>query len=306
MTAAEKSVLAQRAAAVSLLSTVLVVAFKGVASGLSGSIAVLAEAIQSMLDVAVSAASLWTIRIAAEPPDRDHPFGHGKAEDLLSAFQMVLVVVSAGVIAWQAALRLHDPKPIEAGWGIAAMAYAALANTAVRGYLIRTAKRADSAALRGEAEHLRGDTFASLGVLVGLVATRVTGLNWMDPAVALAFTGITAFLAIRHLLRALHPLMDGALPRADLQRIERVLAEHPAVRGHHALKTRQSGSKRIVQLHIMLDDHLTFIQAHDLAEEIEAELSQALGGAETIVHYEPYEEELRHQQREHHAEPDLG
>lgn len=274
-------------------------AIKLVGAGMSGSIAVLAEAIQSTLDIALSLAALWTLKLAAKPPDEDHPYGHGKAELLLSAFQMVLVILTAAVIAWQAALHLHNPQTIQPGWGLGAMVYAVVANSLVIVYLKRMAKQTSSAALDGEAEHLRGDVFASLGIVVGLLAYVATGWKQLDPIIAIVFTLLGAFFAIKQLRKVLHPLMDGALPPEELARIEQVLKEHPHSRGYHLVRTRQAGLLRIVSLHVMLDDHLSFVEAHDIAEQIESELSNVLGGALVTVHYEPYEAEIEHRKREH-------
>ncbi|MBS1724498.1 MAG: cation transporter [Armatimonadetes bacterium] len=299
MQAGERTQLAQRAATVSLVSTTVVVAFKLVAAAVSGSIAVLAEGLQSTLDVAMSMAALWAIRVAAKPPDRDHPYGHGKAEVLLSAFQMVLVVLTAGVIAWQAALRLHDPQPIRPDFGVAAMGYSVVANSLVVLYLRRAARSTGSAALAGESAHLVGDTFASLGVLVGLLTYIATGWRVIDPLVAILFTGLGALFALRQLRSLLHPLMDGSLPPDELSKISAVLDAHPESRGYHNVRTRDTGLLRIVSLHVMLDDHLSFVAAHDIAEQIEKELSSALGGALVTLHYEPFEAELEHRRREH-------
>lgn len=290
---------AQKAALVSAVSTSVVVVFKLLAAAFSGSIAVLAEALQSTLDVALALVAFWTLKVASKPADEGHPFGHGKAELLLSAFQMILVMLTSVVIAWQAALHLHDPHPIKPDWGLAAMSYSVVANAVMIVYLKRKAAQTGSAALEGEAEHLRGDALASLGILVGLLAYVATGWRQLDPIVAIAFTLLGAYFAFKQLRKVLHPLMDGALPDSDLRTIERVLDTHPESRGYHNVLTRQTGVLRVVSLHVMLDDDLSFVVAHDIAEHIEQELSDALGGALVTVHYEPYEAELEHRHREH-------
>ncbi|MBL8066460.1 MAG: cation transporter, partial [Chthonomonadaceae bacterium] len=276
-----------------------VVAVKLVAAGLSHSIAVLAESLQSLLDIALSLASFWAIKVAAKPPDKSHPYGHGKAEVLLSAFQMILVIVTAGVIAWQAAMHLHDPSPISPGWGVGAMLFAIVTNTGVILFLRRQSRITSSPALAGEAEHLRGDTIASLGVIAGLVAYQATGIKQIDPIVAIAFTLVGTYFAVRQLGRLLHPLMDGSLPAEEISEIERVVSNHPETRGFHNVRTSQTGSLRVVGLHVLLDDHLTFVQAHEIAEDMESELSQALGGALVTIHYEPHEAEVAHRSAAH-------
>lgn len=289
----------RRAAGVSLAATTLVVVAKLVAAYFSGSVSVLAEGAQSTVDVVISLAAIVTVTLAAKPPDEDHPYGHGRLEVLTGAAQMVIVVVTAAMIAWQAAGRLHDPRPIEADIGIVVMFGAVVSNMLVRAYLTRTAERHGSASLRGEAEHLRGDALASLGVIVGLLATKLTGIAQLDPLFALGFTALGAFFAVRQLVSLGHQLMDGALPSNDVQRVKDALASHPRVRGYHNLRTRQTGELRIVTLHCLLDDDLSFVAAHDLAEEVESDVSRALGGALVTVHYEPYQAEMAHQATHH-------
>jgi len=289
----------QRAAAASLVVTVVVVTVKLVAAWLSGSIAVLAEGLQSLLDVLISILALWSIRMATKPPDESHPFGHGKAELLTSAFQMVLVVITAGAIAWQATVRLYEPKTIHVDAGLVAMGLAVAVNIGLIVALRNVGREHDSPALLGEAEHLRGDALASGGVFVGLMAYAMTGWQVLDPIVAIVFTVAGAGFAIRHLINVLHDLMDGALPPSDIKKIESTLREHPAVQGFHNVFTRKSGSLRIVSLHVLFDDELTFVRAHDLAEEIEESVSRALGGAHVTIHFEPYEAELAHRAEAH-------
>lgn len=299
MPGAASSSLAERAARLSVAATVVVVLVKGGGGYLSGSVSVLAEALQSVVDVAMSLLALAAVRIAAKPPDRDHPYGHGKAELLSTAVQMVFVIGSAAYIFFEAWRRWQDPQPIAWEIGMAAMGYAIASNQVVAWRLRRVAAQSGSAALRGEAAHLQSDSITSAGVLVGVFLVGVTGVLRIDPVVAALTALIAVGLAMRQLARIAHPLMDGALPAQEIDAIERVLSTHPAVRGYHDLRTRTVGAQRRVELHVMLDDELTFVEAHDQAESIESEISHALGGAHVSIHYEPYEAELLHRQ-EHH------
>ncbi|MBX3110931.1 MAG: cation transporter [Fimbriimonadaceae bacterium] len=289
----------RRAVVVSLSTTVVVVVAKLAAAAASHSISVLSEALQSLVDVAMSVLTLWTVRLSSIPADDDHPYGHGRAEVISSAVQMLVVIGTAAVIAWQATLRLATPREIDPDWGLAAMAFAIVANTVVSRHLVKTARQYGSAALEGEAQHLNGDTWASVGVLAGLIAVKGTGWPVLDPLVAIFFTGLGAFFAVRQLVRLTHQLMDGSLPAEEVARVEEALRRHGHVRGFHNLRTRQTGQVRIVTLHVLLDDDLTFVEAHDLAEDVEASLRDVLGGALVTVHYEPYLAELEHQAREH-------
>ncbi|MEX2243771.1 MAG: cation diffusion facilitator family transporter [Fimbriimonadaceae bacterium] len=289
----------RRAALVSLGSTVVVVALKLSAAAVSHSVSVLAEGLQSLLDVFMSILVVWSLRVADEPPDEDHPFGHGKAELLTSAFQMLLVLFSAAIVVWMATERLFHPRDIEPGWGIGALGYTVVANALVILYLRSVLRKNPSVVLQGETEHLRADTFTSVGVLAGLVVYLLTGWQPLDALVAVVFTAVGGYFAVRQLRRVLHPLMDGALPPDDIARLETVLELHQDVRGYHNVHTRETGRMRYVALHVLLDDDLSFVQAHDLAEQIEDELSKALGGAHVTLHYEPAEAEREHRRLEH-------
>lgn len=296
---------AERAAQVSLVATCVVVALKLGAGVMTGSVSVLAEALQSGVDVLIAAGVVLTVRYAARPPDEDHPYGHGKAELLMSVAQVQLILLTAGFILLKAYQRFWSPQPISVDLGIGAMAFAAVSNTVISGYLLRTARETGSTVLRSEVLHLRSDTFASIGILVGLGAVKLTGWLWLDPVVAAVFTLIVVAMAAKQLWDLKHPLMDGSLPREQIEALQDVLDAHPQVRGYHALRTRTLGAARRVELHVMLDDDLSFVAAHELAEEIEDALSAALGGALVDVHYEPHAAEMAHQRAAHaeHAGP---
>jgi len=282
----------------SLAATVAVVAVKLAAAWASRSVSVLSEALQSIVDVGVSMLAVFTLRVASMPPDEDHPFGHGKAEMLAGAFQMLVVAASCLFILGQAAARLGRPEPIRWDLGAAAMAYTLVSNTAMSRLLLREGKRLGSSILVSEAVHLRGDSLASAGVLVGMIAVGATGWSPLDPLLAILLALVALAASFRQLRAMVHPLMDGALPAEDVSRVRAVLEGHPDVRGYHRLRTRDVGQNRHVELHVTLDDDLSFVQAHEIAEKIEAEVSEALGGAKVEIHYEPHEAEMEHQRRE--------
>lgn len=290
---------AQRAATISLASTTVVVAVKLVAAYLSGAISVLAEGVQSIMDILMALVAVGTVRYAAKPPDETHNYGHGKAEVLASLLQMVVILGSGVFILIESYGRFREPQPVAWTWGAGAMVYAMIANFAVSGLVSKVARETDSAALRGEALHLRGDTLASFGVLLGMVLVGLTGNVNLDPIAAIAFTAIAMVAAGRHVAQVVHPLMDGSLPADDVRKLEAVLNDHPQVRGYHNVRTRLVGSLRTVELHVLLDDDLSFVTAHDIAEQVESELSAALGGGLVSIHYEPYEAEMQHRAAHH-------
>ncbi|MCB0826972.1 MAG: cation transporter [Armatimonadetes bacterium] len=286
-------------ARISLAITAGVVVVKLVAAKMSGSVSVLAEGLQSLVDVAMSYFTLLAIRYARRPADDTHPYGHGRAEVVSSLFQMLIVIGTAGMIAWQASLRMAEPRDIKPDIGMIAMGVAVVVNLVLIGKLRQVGKEEKSPALLGEAEHLRGDMFATLGVFAGLILYSVTGLQWIDPIAAIVFVAVGAVFAIRQLGKLVHELMDGSLPPDEVKLVEDALHEHPLVQGFHALKTRRIGNQRHVTLHVLLEDSLTFVEAHDQAEEVEDHLSRVLGGALVEIHFEPYRAELAHRRAEH-------
>lgn len=291
--------LAENAARVSVIVTTCVVLVKLVGGLMSGSVSVLAEAFQSIVDVVVSIGVWQTVRFASRPADETHPYGHGKAEVLMSAAQMLMITGASVFILYKAYLRLQSPEAIHVDIGLIAMVIAAAADTAVAIYITKVSKITGSSALKSEALHLRGDIMSALGIVIGLLLVRITNYPPLDPIIAILFTLIVIVQAMIQLREVVHQLMDGALPESDVERLKEVLNHHPQVRGYHYVRTRKVGSDRYVELHVLLDDALTFVEAHDLAETIEEELSTALDGANVSIHYEPYEAEMAHRAAHH-------
>lgn len=290
---------AERAASVSLIATAVVVFVKVVSAYYSNSVSVLAEALQSSIDVLVCALAVWAVRYASRPPDSSHPYGHGKAELLASALQMVIVVLAGAYILFECYQRFREPRQIEWTLGFSAMLFALVSNSFVIRYLLNAARTTDSEVLRSEAAHLRGDLISCLGVLVGMLLVGLTQIKWIDPLVAAIGAAFMIGIAIKQIIAVVHPLMDGALPPHELSILESTLAQNPHVKGFHDVRTRKIGRTRVVELHALLDDSLTFVEAHDLAEEIESELRAALKAQLVSIHYEPYEKEIAHREREH-------
>ena len=289
----------QAAARLALSSNIFLVVIKVGAGLQSNSLSVLGEGVQSLLDIVVSALILWTVRAAAAPPDLDHPWGHGKFENLTSLFQMLLVLASIGGIWWASWLRFQSPVMPHVDWGIAAIVVSMAINIWVSRHMSHVARATDSSALAAEAVHLRGDLWACSGVLIGLVATHVFNDARLDPIFAAIMTLFAGYAAL-HLLRdTLRPLLDETLPDSEEQLLREVLNRDDRVLDFHKLRTRQAGARRLADVHIMLDDDLTFREAHAVSEDVEDAIRAALPNTDVIVHFEPYEEESRHQREAH-------
>ncbi len=287
------------AARLSLVANIFLVVIKMGAGVLSGSLSVLAEGVQSLLDIVASIVILVTVRAAAAPPDRAHPWGHGKFENMTSLGQMGGILISAGAIWWAAWQRWQQPVMPRLDWGAGAMLVAAGTNLFVSRRVKAVAKKTGSQALAAEAMHLRGDLWACLGVLLGLVTTRLTGIERLDPLIA-AVMAVFVFISALNLLRdVLRPLVDEKLPADEESIIRAVLEGDRRVQSFHRLRTRRAGSYRMADVHILLPDTLSFITAHQISEDIEDAIRAALPNTDVIVHAEPYEEEIRHQREKH-------
>lgn len=290
----------------SLTTNIFLVAIKIAAGFASGSVSVLAEGVQSSVDVVASALILVTVRVAAAPPDNEHPYGHGKAENLASLAQMLLILGTVAYLMSAAWSRWHHPVMPRLDWGIAALLVAIVANVLVSGRLSRVAKETGSQALAAEAMHLRSDMLSCVGVLVGLVLVWITREPRVDPAVAGIMTVVITVTAIKLLRDSVRPLLDESLPAEEEARVREALDSDPRVLGYHRLRTRRAGAVRLMDLHLLLDDDLSFREAHAITEDVEGEIRHVLPNVDVIVHAEPYHEEQLHQREHHGAAPIEG
>jgi cation diffusion facilitator family transporter len=279
-----------RAAGLSIASNVSLIALKVVAGAVTGSIAILTEAIHSAIDLVASIVAWVSVRKADEPADAEHRYGHYKIENLSAAIEGMLILVGSGVIAFEAIRKLVNGTPVERlGFGIAVMAVSGVANLAVSTYLYRQARVAESPALEGDAAHLRTDAMTSFGVLVGLALVQVTGATWLDPAVALVVAAAIVFSGMRILARSGRVLVDEALPDDQLAAIrDAVVSFGPdGVAGYHNLRTRSAGSRRYVDLHVQFRVGTSLEDAHATAHALQADIERRLPNADVLIHLEP-------------------
>ena len=290
MTAAVATGRKTRAAGLSIASNALLVALKLAAGVVTGSIAILTEAVHSSIDLLASIIAFLSVRKAGEPADEDHPYGHDKIENLAAAIEGMLILVGAAIIVLESMRRLVDPPEVESlGIGIAVIAFSMLANLLVSGYLYRQAHATDSPALEGDAAHLRTDALTSAGVLVGLVLVEVTGVNMLDPIAALGVAAVIVVAGLRIVTRSSRVLVDEVLPEEEIAEIRRALEEHGEreVAGYHKLRARRAGSRRYVDMHVQFRAGTTLDRAHELSHEIQAAIASRLRGADVLIHLEP-------------------
>jgi cation diffusion facilitator family transporter len=291
------------AARFSIFSNALLTLAKMVVGVLTGSVSVLSEAVHSASDLVASSIAYFSVRIADLPADEEHPYGHGKAESLSSMAEALLIFGAAAYIIFEAVHKLISKEPPHRiDLGITVMGVSVVANTLVARYLFRVARKTDSLALEADAEHLRTDVYTSIGVVVGLALVHTTGLSWIDPAIAIVVALLILRAAWRLTRGSLDPLMDTQLPPEDTDAVRAVLDHEPRVLGYHKLRTRKSGSARYVDAHVLMDDNMSLLEAHDLTEELEDRIRDQLPNTEITLHTEPYDAERRHQY-EYHGGP---
>ncbi len=269
------------------VASILILA-KLVAWAQTDSVAVLASLLDSVLDVLASLVTLFAVRHALTPADKEHRFGHGKAEPLAGLGQAAFVTGSSTLLLLEAARRLWRPQPIEAPTvGIAVMVLSIVFTLGLVAFQRRVVRKTGSLAISGDSLHYTGDVLANLAVIVGLILTAWLDWQYAD---ALFGAGIAIFLyynAWKIASQALHMLMDRELPDADRRRILAIAAEHPDVADVHDLRTRTSGPNCFIQFHLEMDGAITLSRAHTISDDVEAAVLAAFPGAEIMVHQDP-------------------
>jgi cation diffusion facilitator family transporter len=290
----------RRAARAAIISNALLTIFKLIVSAISGSVSVLAETVNSAGDLVGSAVSFGAVRVASEPPDATHEYGHGKFENLSGVALSLLLVGGALYTSAEAIVHLIERKSVSYSLpAIAVMAVSAIVNMFLSQRLISVGKEEDSPALSADGRHLQTDVFTASAAMVGLVISRLTHLFWVDPVVAIFISLLVFRIGGRIALDAVFTLSDMALPDEEEKTLRAVLNADPRVLGFHRLRTRKSGSQRYVDVHVMIDDQNTFVAAHEYSEDLEDKLREALPNVDVVIHIEPFEAETRHQQEAH-------
>lgn len=279
------------AAALSIASNCVLIALKLAAGAITGSVAIITEAMHSSVDLIASIVAFVSVRQAEKPADDDHPYGHDKFENLAAAIEALLILVGSGVIVFESVRRLSTSHTgvSSLGVGIAVIAISVVVNIFVSSVLARRARETDSPALEGDAAHLRTDAATSVAVLVGLLLVQVTGQTWLDPVIALIVAVAIVTAGVRLLMRASRVLVDEALPPAELDAVRDAIAEFGprGVRGYHKLRARRAGSRRYVDLHVQFQAGTTLEAAHDTAHALQDAIRERLRGADVLIHLEP-------------------
>lgn len=278
----------QKVARLSIISNTLLVVLKLVVGIYTGAVSIVSEAAHSAVDLVASMVAFYAVKTSSKPPDDNHDYGHGKIENLSGAIEAVLIMLAAAWIVYEAYEKFklaHAPSFVE--YGIMIMVFSVAINYWVSGRLMAVARKTESHALEADALHLRADIWTSIGVLVGLAIIKFTGLAWLDPAIAIVVAAIVFKAGYGMTKKSLYELTDVSLPPEEEAEIEAIIKSHPEVIAFHQLRTRRSGSYRLIDMHLILNKNMHLDKAHSVCDEIEADIKAKLGLCDVVIHLEP-------------------
>ena len=286
----------KRYAWLSIFTALATILLKTVAWWLTDSVGLLSDALESVVNLAGAMMALAMISLAEQPADEVHAYGHGKAEYFSAGFEGLLILLAAGGIAVAAVMRLLEPRPIEQiGIGLGVSLGASLLNLITARILHVAGRQHRSLTLEADAQHLLTDVWTSAGVIVGVGAVSLTGWLWLDPVIALLLAANILWSAWKLLYRSTQGLMDCALPQEEHALLHRIFDTY-GQQGieFHALRTRESGARRFIEVHVLVPGHWSVQRGHELLEQIEAEIRQALPLSTVLTQLEPLEDPLSH------------
>ncbi len=277
-------------ARLSILSNTLLITMKVVAGILSGSVSIISEAIHSFMDLLASVVAYFSVRISGVPADSRHPYGHGKFENISGVVEALLIFIAAFWIIYEAVHKIIRPEPVgQFAIAVAVMAVSAVVNLIVSRKLYKVARETDSVALEADALHLKTDVYTSAGVAAGLLLMWITGIHLLDPLVAILVALLILKESFELFRRAFAPLLDHALPDAEVKEIAAIIGRHCTGRmDFHDLRTRKAGSQKYIDFHLNLDPEMRVREAHELCDRIEQDLKNALREAEVTIHVENF------------------
>jgi cation diffusion facilitator family transporter len=279
-------------ALVSIAAAVITIALKTVAYLLTGSVGLLSDAVESLVNLVAALVAFWALKLASQPADAEHAFGHSKAEYFASGFEGLAILGASTAIAVTALARLKSPQPLEnIGLGLTLSVLASVVNGGVATILFRAGKRLNSITLRADAHHLMTDVWTSAGVLIAVVLVKVTGFLILDPVIALVVAANILLTAMRLLFETGHGLLDRSIP-ANEQDVLKSILKPFSERGLviHAMRTRTAGPLRFVDMHVLVPGAWSVKQGHDVCDQIEKSIRQALPRTSVLTHLEPLED----------------
>jgi len=278
-------------ARLSILSNSFLIVIKLIVGLLSGSVSIISEAIHSSMDLLAAIIAFFAVRISDAPPDEEHPYGHGKYENISGVIEAILIIIASFWIIIEAVKKIFDKQPIESiGLGFVVMFISAGINFFVSRKLYKVAKETESIALEADALHLKTDIYTSAGVGIGLLLIWISGLTFLDPIVAILVAVFILFEAFQLLKSAYFPLVDTAMAENEIQIIYSAFASKSL--HFHDLKTRKAGHYRFAEIHLEMSQSLSLKEVHDVCDEIESDLKSKIRHFQINIHVEPVENEI--------------
>ncbi|HTM61572.1 MAG TPA: cation diffusion facilitator family transporter [Burkholderiales bacterium] len=280
----------ERYAWISVGAAIATIALKTVAWWLTDSVGLLSDALESLVNLAAALLALSMLRLAASPPDADHPYGFSKAEYFSAGIEGALIVLAAAGIVGTAVPRLIAPRALDTPFaGLALTVLASAINFAVAMALLRAGREHESITLEADGRHLLTDVWTSAAVIVGVALVFVTGWLWLDPLIAIAVAIHILWTGFGLVRRSVRGLLDPAISAEDQRELTKLFNEYARRYGvtFHALRTRQAGARRFVSFHMLVPDEWTVAQAHRLSEEVESRMRSMVPNLGVLVHIEP-------------------
>ena len=279
-----------RTATLSIVVSFFLIVTKLVFGFLTNSISIFASAVDSFLDLAASSINYFSIKKAEKPADKEHRFGHGKAEGLAGLFQSFVIGGSSLYLIYISIKRLITGVALQSlNAGILIMAFSAFISFFLARYLKRVAEDTESIALGADGVHYSSDVYANLGIILGLVIVRLSGLVFVDSLVSICVALYIIWSVVSVFRAAVDILMDRELPKETVREVERIILEHqPLVKSFHKMRTRRSGSKRFIEFHLVVDHTLSFVESHSLAEDIIKDIESNVLNSDVTVHVDPH------------------
>lgn len=285
-----------KAARLSIISNTSLIIMKLIVGLFTGSVSIISEAIHSTMDLLAAIIAFFSVKISDTPADESHPYGHGKIENISGVIEALLVFIASVWIIVESVKKIINPEGIESvGIGFIVMFISAAVNFIVSKKLYKVAKAESSIALEADALHLKTDVYTSLGVGVGLMLIWITGLNYLDPIVAILVAIFILKEALELLKTAFNPLLDVKLPDEEIQVITNEINKHASIYcDYHDLKTRISGRNKYVDLHLVVPDNMSVKDAHDICDTIENGIERSLKHTNVMIHLESCEKTCDH------------
>ena len=281
----------KQVATLSILSNSVIIILKFLAGFLCGSISIISEAIHSLSDLCASVLTFFSVIKSSEPADKDHPFGHGKYEDLSGFVEGCLIIFAALFIVVEAVKKAVNPAEIfDTLPAIIVMAISCILNIFVSSILMKTAKKTNSLALLADGEHLRSDIYSSLGVFIGLIIIKVTGFAILDSIIAILVAFIIFNTGMDVTKAAMNNLVDSSIPQMEIEKIEKIIKnpKYTEILGYKNLKTRRLGPSIGIEITLIFPQNMTIYQAHKICDEVEIELTKTFGNnVSSSIHLEP-------------------